>query len=59
MAFQPFVIFLAVIAAIALLLALSRFSKNYIKVAPNAVAIFSGRKHKLPDGRTVGWKSVV
>jgi flotillin len=58
MAFQPFVIFLAVIAAIALLLALSRFSKNYIKVAPNAVAIFSGRKHKLPDGRTVGYRMV-
>jgi flotillin len=58
MAFQPFVIFLAVIAAVALLLALSRFSKNYIKVAPNAVAIFSGRKHKLPDGRTVGYRMV-
>jgi flotillin len=27
-------------------------------VAPNAVAIFSGRKHKLPDGRTVGYRMV-
>jgi flotillin len=58
MAFQPFVIFLAIIAAIALLIALSRFSKNYIKVPPNAVAIFSGRKHKLPDGRLVGYRMV-
>jgi flotillin len=58
MAFQPFVIFLAIIAAIALLLALSRFSKNYVKVPPNAVAIFSGRKHKLPDGRLVGYRMV-
>jgi flotillin len=58
MGFQPFVIFLAVIAAIALLIALSRFSKNYIKVPPNAVAIFSGRKHRLPDGRIVGYRMV-
>jgi flotillin len=58
MAFQPFIIFLAIIAAIALLVALSRFSKNYVKVAPNAVAIFSGRKHKLPDGRLVGYRMV-
>jgi flotillin len=58
MAFQPFVIFLAIIAAIALLIALSRFSKNYVKVPPNAVAIFSGRKHKLPDGRLVGYRMV-
>ncbi|MBZ5669430.1 MAG: flotillin family protein [Acidobacteriia bacterium] len=58
MAFQPFVIFLAIIAAIALLIALSRFSKNYVKVPPNAVAILSGRKHKLPDGRLVGYRMV-
>jgi flotillin len=58
MAFQPFIIFLAIIAAIALLVALSRFSKNYVKVPPNAVAIFSGRKHKLPDGRLVGYRMV-
>jgi len=56
--FQPFVILLAIIAAIALLVALSRFSKNYIKVPPNAVAVFSGRKHKLPDGRVVGYRMV-
>jgi flotillin len=58
MQFQPFVIFLAAIAAVSLLIALSRFSKNYIKVPPNAVAIFSGRKHKLADGRFVGYRMV-
>ncbi len=52
------VILIAVVAALALLIALSRFSKNYIKVPPNAVAIFSGRKHKLPDGRVVGYRMV-
>jgi flotillin len=55
---QPFVIFVAVIAALALLIALSRFAKNYIKVPPNAVAIFSGRKHKLADGKVVGYRMV-
>ena len=58
MPFSPFVIVLAAIAAIALLIAISRFAKNYIKVPPNAVAIFSGRKHKLPDGRSVGYRMV-
>ncbi len=55
---QNFIIGLAAIAAIALLVAISRFAKNYIKVPPNAVAIFSGRKHKLPDGRMVGYRMV-
>ena len=34
------------------------FSRNYIKVSPNAVAVLSGRKRKLPDGRTVGYRMV-
>lgn len=34
------------------------FSKNYIKVSPNAVAVLSGRKRKLADGRTVGYRMV-
>ncbi len=55
---EPFVILLAMIAALALLIALARFSRNYIKVPPNAVAIFSGRKHRLPDGRIVGYRMV-
>ena len=58
MQFSPFVIGLAAMAAIALLVAISRFAKNYIKVPPNAVAIFSGRHHKLPDGRIIGYRMV-
>ena len=34
------------------------FSRNYIKVSPNAVAVLSGRKRKLPDGRIVGYRMV-
>jgi flotillin len=34
------------------------FSRNYIKVSPNAVAVLSGRKRKLPDGRAVGYRMV-
>jgi flotillin len=34
------------------------FSRNYLKVSPNAVAVLSGRKRKLPDGRTVGYRMV-
>jgi flotillin len=34
------------------------FSRNYIKVPPNAAAVFSGRKRKLADGRVVGYRIV-
>jgi flotillin len=34
------------------------FSKNYLKVSPNAVAVLSGRKRKLADGRVVGYRMV-
>lgn len=34
------------------------FSRNYIKVSPNTVAVFSGRKRRLPDGRVVGYRMV-
>jgi flotillin len=33
-------------------------SSNYIKVPPNEAAVFSGRKRKLPDGRTVGYRLI-
>ncbi len=52
------VILVAALAALALLVAISRFAKNYIKVPPNAVAIFSGRQRKLADGRVVGYRMV-
>ncbi len=34
------------------------FSKNYLKVSPNVVAVLSGRKRKLADGRVVGYRMV-
>jgi flotillin len=34
------------------------FSRNYLKVSPNAVAVLSGRKRKLQDGRVVGYRMV-
>lgn len=34
------------------------FARNYIKVSPNAVAVFSGRRRKLADGRFVGYRMV-
>ena len=47
----PFVVLLVVLA---LFIAAALFSRNYIKVAPNVVGVFSGRKRKLADGRVVG-----
>jgi flotillin len=32
--------------------------RNYVKVPPNKVAVFYGRKHRLPDGRVVGFRLV-
>ena len=46
------------VAVLALFIAGWLFSRNYIKVSPNAVAVFSGRKRKLPDGRVVGYRMV-
>jgi flotillin len=55
---QFFVPIVAMLVVLALIIAMALFSRNYIKVSPNAVAIFSGRKHKLPDGRVVGYRMV-
>jgi flotillin len=55
---SPAIIAMAVILALVLLTALARFAKNYIKVPPNVVAIISGRKHKLADGKVVGYRMV-
>lgn len=32
--------------------------RNYIKVPPNKVAVFYGRKHKTPQGRIIGFRLV-
>jgi len=43
---------------LALFIAILVVSKNYIKVPPNEAAVFSGRKRRLADGRTVGYRLV-
>jgi flotillin len=43
---------------LALVIAMVVMAKNYIKVPPNAAAVFSGRKRKLADGRTVGYRII-
>jgi len=51
----PFVVLAVVLS---LFIAGWLFSRNYIKVSPNTVAVFSGRKRKLSDGRVVGYRMV-
>src|SRR5512139_2689989 len=46
------------VVLLALFIAMALFSRNYLKVAPNAVAVLSGRKRKLADGRVVGYRMV-
>ena len=52
---MPFIVLFVVMA---LFIAASLFSRNYLKVPPNLVAVLSGRKRKLPDGRAVGYRMV-
>lgn len=50
------VVVLAVV--LGLFIAAWLFSRNYLKVSPNIVAVLSGRKRRLPDGRVVGYRMV-
>lgn len=50
--------FIVMIVLLALVIAAALFSRNYLKVPPNMVAVLSGRKRKLPDGRVVGYRMV-
>jgi flotillin len=54
------IIVIAVVVAIVvcLLIAMMLLSKNYIKVSPNQAAVISGRRRKLADGSTVGYRQV-
>ncbi len=52
---MPFIVLFVVLA---LFIAAALFSRNYLKVAPNCVAVLSGRKRKLSDGRVVGYRMV-
>ena len=59
MSFETLFIPLIVLAVLlSVLIAIWLFSRNYIKVSPNAAAVFSGRKRKLSDGRVVGYRIV-
>ena len=51
----PFIVLAVVLA---LFIAAALFSRNYLKVSPNVVAVLSGRKRKLSDGRLVGYRMV-
>jgi len=53
--FLPVIVLLVVLG---LFIAAWLFSRNYLKVSPNIVAVLSGRRRKLPDGRTVGYRMV-
>ena len=43
---------------LALFIGMALFSRNYLKVSPNMVAVLSGRKRKLADGHYVGYRMV-
>jgi flotillin len=49
---------LVLVSALALFAAAFLISRNYLKVSPNVVAVLSGRRRKLPDGRVVGYRMV-
>ena len=56
---EPFLLpLLLLVAVLGFFAAASVLSRNYIKVSPNVVAVLSGRRRKLPDGRTVGYRMV-
>jgi flotillin len=49
---------IVLVIALAVFAAAFLISRNYLKVSPNVVAVLSGRKRKLPDGRVVGYRMV-
>ena len=56
---SPLLLPLAFLAAgLAFFIGIWLLSRNYLKVAPNAVAVLSGRKRRLADGRVVGYRMV-
>jgi flotillin len=49
---------LVLVVIIAVVIVLMMLSRNYIKVSPNQAAVISGRRRKLADGATVGYRLV-
>lgn len=52
-----FPVLLVLVAAVVLVVLMTAV-RNYIKVPPNRVAVFYGRKHRAPDGKLVGFRLV-
>ncbi|MFH1176146.1 MAG: SPFH domain-containing protein [Acidobacteriota bacterium] len=50
-------VLLALMALVILVVFLTA-ARNYIKVPPNKVAVFYGRKHRTPDGKTIGFRLI-
>ncbi|MFN4218967.1 MAG: SPFH domain-containing protein, partial [Candidatus Bipolaricaulia bacterium] len=50
--------FLLVLVALIVLVVVMTAVRNYIKVPPNKVAVFYGRKHRTPDGKVIGFRLV-
>jgi flotillin len=55
---QFFVPIIVALVILALIVGMALFSRNYVKVPPNAVAVFSGRKRATADGKTVGYRMI-
>jgi flotillin len=49
---------LILVTLIAFVVGFLLISRNYLKVSPNTVAVLSGRRRKLGDGRVVGYRMV-
>lgn len=49
---------IVLLVLLSVLIAAALFSRNYLKVPPNVVAVLSGRRRKLADGRIVGYRMV-
>lgn len=50
--------FLLVLVALVVLIVVMTAVRNYIKVPPNKVAVFYGRKHRTAEGKTIGFRLV-
>jgi flotillin len=55
---QFFVPIIVALVILALIVGMALFSRNYLKVPPNAVGVLSGRKRKTADGRIVGYRMI-
>ncbi len=49
---------LLLLAALVTVVVVMTAVRNYVKVPPNKVAVFYGRRHRTPDGRVVGFRLV-